>query len=91
MVFDQLLRDEVGNSHTGRQLNVAWKIFLSEIDQEVQHYQTYRAYRTAQTHRGRNVLAQAHSPSMGILSQRSTPGREMTEQEGHWSFDVQSR
>ncbi len=92
MVFDQLLRDEVGNSHTGRQLNVAWKIFLSEIDQEVQHYQTYRAYRTAQANRGRDVSKQTRSPSMGILPQRSNSSRgEVTEQEGHpaWSFDTQ--
>ena len=92
MVFDQLLRDEVGNSHTGRQLNVAWKIFLSEIDQEVQHYQTYRAYRTAQANRGRDVAAQPQSPSMGILPQRNNSSRgEVTEQEGHpsWSFDTQ--
>lgn len=53
MIFDQLLRDEVGNSHTGRQLNVAWKIFLSEIDYEVQQYQVYRAHRNAQMTRGR--------------------------------------
>ncbi len=91
MVFDQLLRDEVGNSHTGRQLNVAWKIFLSEIDQEVQHYQTYRAYRTAQAHRGRDVTVPSSSPAMGILPQKHTSRGEVTEQEGHWSFDVQSR
>ncbi|GAC1422332.1 MAG: hypothetical protein PVS3B3_04890 [Ktedonobacteraceae bacterium] len=94
MVFDQLLRDEVGNSHTGRQLNVAWKIFLSEIDQEVQHYQTYRAYRTAQANRGRDVSTQPPSPSMGILPQRNNSSRgELTEQEGNssWSFDTQRR
>lgn len=56
MVFDQLLRDEVGNSHTGRQLNSVWKLFLSEIDREVQHYQTYRAYRNVQNARGREVI-----------------------------------
>ena len=92
MVFDQLLRDEVGNSHTGRQLNVAWKIFLSEIDQEIQHYQTYRAYRTTQANRGRDVTTQPQSPSMGILTQRNNPSRgEIAEQEGNssWSFDTQ--
>ncbi len=92
MVFDQLLRDEVGNSHTGRQLNVAWKIFLSEIDHEVQHYQTYRAYRTAQANRGRDVSKQAPSSGMSIIPQRnSNPGGDMTKQEGRWSIDVQSR
>lgn len=55
MAFADLLRDEVGNSHTGRQLNVAWKIFLSEIDQEVQQYQVYRAHRVAQAARGRDA------------------------------------
>ncbi len=94
MIFDQLLRDEVGNSHTGRQLNVAWKIFLSEIDQEVQHYQTYRAYRTAQAHRGRDVTTQPPSPSMSILQQRNNQSRsEVTEQEvsTSWSFDTRRR
>ncbi|GAC1390116.1 MAG: hypothetical protein NVS4B11_08860 [Ktedonobacteraceae bacterium] len=92
MVFDQLLRDEVGNSHTGRQLNVAWKIFLSEIDQEVQHYQTYRAYRTTQATRGRDVTTQ--SPPLNILPQRNNqPKGEVTEQEGStsWSFDTRRR
>ncbi|GAC1401296.1 MAG: hypothetical protein NVS4B12_02250 [Ktedonobacteraceae bacterium] len=94
MVFDQLLRDEVGNSHTGRQLNVAWKIFLSEIDQEVQHYQTYRAYRTAQANRGRDVTAQPQSPALGILPARNHSSRsDVTEQEGNasWSFDTRRR
>lgn len=94
MVFDQLLRDEVGNSHTGRQLNVAWKIFLSEIDQEVQHYQTYRAYRTTQANRGRDVTAQPQSPAMGILPARNNSSRgDVTEQEGNasWSFDTRRR
>lgn len=43
-IFATLLHDEVGNSHTGRQLNVVWKAFLTEIDQEMQQYQVYRAY-----------------------------------------------
>ena len=62
IVFTTLLRDEVGNSHTGRQLNVAWKIFLSEIDHEVQQYQVYRAYRNTQVARGRSD--QLQGPSM---------------------------
>jgi hypothetical protein len=88
MVFDLLLRDEVGNSHTGRQLNVAWKIFLSEIDQEIQHYQTYRAYRNAQSMRGREVTQQ---PPMGILPRMNNSARdEGIQQEGNpsWSFDT---
>jgi hypothetical protein len=47
MVFAELLRDEVGNSHTGRNLNFAWKAFLTEIDQEIQQYQVYRAQRNS--------------------------------------------
>src|SRR5712691_1347325 len=30
--FSESLRDEVGISHTARQLSVAWKVFLSEFD-----------------------------------------------------------
>jgi hypothetical protein len=56
IVFTELLRDEVGNSHTGRQLNVAWKIFLSEIDHEIQQYQVYRAHRNTQMSRGRENI-----------------------------------
>lgn len=56
MIFAALLTDEVGNSHTGRQLSVAWKIFLSEIDHEIQQYQIYRAHRTTQTARGREAV-----------------------------------
>jgi hypothetical protein len=64
MIFDHLLRDEVGNSHTGRQLNVAWKVFLSEIDREIQNYQVYRAHRNTQQARGRDV---GPSPSIGFV------------------------
>lgn len=42
-VFSTLLNDEVGNFHTGRQLNMVWKAFLSELDREMQQYQIYRA------------------------------------------------
>ena len=54
-VFTTLLNDEVGNSHTGRQLNIVWKAFLTEIDQEVQQYQIYRARQNAQNNRGRSA------------------------------------
>ena len=64
MVFAELLRDEVGNSHTGRQLNVAWRIFLSEIDHEVQQYQIYRAQRNMQASRGREM---GQPSSLGIV------------------------
>ena len=57
MVFAEVLRDEVGNSHTGRRLNFVWKAFLTEIDLEIQHYQVYRAQRTTQNMRGRSQPA----------------------------------
>jgi len=69
MVFTELLRDEVGNSHTGRQLNVAWRIFLSEIDHEVQQYQIYRAHRNAQMHRSQNP----GSASLGVVQNWQQP------------------
>jgi hypothetical protein len=59
MVFAELLRDEVGNSHTGRNLNFAWKAFLTEIDQEIQQYQVYRAQRNSQGSRGHDTLQPA--------------------------------
>ncbi|MFL5652668.1 MAG: DUF4388 domain-containing protein [Ktedonobacteraceae bacterium] len=55
MVFAELLRDEVGNSHTGRNLNLVWKAFLTEIDHEIQQYQVYRAYRSTQLAHGRDA------------------------------------
>jgi hypothetical protein len=64
LVFTELLRDEVGNSHTGRQLTVAWRIFLSEIDHEIQQYQFYRAQRRTQQNRGRDNTP---PPSLGVV------------------------
>lgn len=64
MVFTTLLQDEVGQSHTGRQLNIAWKAFLTEIDWEIQEYQKYRAYRNMQQARGRVSQQSAH---MGVV------------------------
>ncbi len=64
IVFTELLRDEVGNSHTGRQLTVAWRIFLSEIDHEVQQYQVYRAHRNTQMARGHEPTS---SPALGMV------------------------
>src|SRR5436309_5435318 len=60
MVFAELLRDEVGNSHTGRNLNFAWKAFLTEIDQEIHQYQVYRAHRSTQQAHGREAKQPAH-------------------------------
>lgn len=56
-VFTTLLQDEVGNSHTGRQLSVVWKAFLTEIEQEMHQYQLYRAHQNAQQNRGRRTDA----------------------------------
>ena len=64
MVFAELLRDEVGNSHTGRNLNFAWKAFLTEIDQEIHQYQVYRAQRNTNLTYGRDF---AQSTPMGIV------------------------
>ena len=74
MLFTELLRDEVGNSHTGRQLNVAWKIFLSEIDHEIQQYQVYRAHRNSQIARGREQnLMNTQSPPIGFAQNWNGP------------------
>lgn len=56
-VFASLLQDEVGNSHTGRQLNIVWKAFLTEVEQELQQYQLYRAHQNAQQNRSRRTDA----------------------------------
>jgi hypothetical protein len=56
-VFATLLQDEVGNSHTGRQLNVVWKAFLTEVEQEIQQYQLYRAHQNVQHTRARRTDA----------------------------------
>src|SRR5579883_2953064 len=71
-VFATLLQDEVGNSHTGRQLNVVWKAFLTEVEQEMQQYQLYRAHQNAQRNRNndttnwntRNMMSQSEGHSL---------------------------
>ena len=77
MVFAELLRDEVGNSHTGRQLNTVWKAFLTEIDSEIQQYQVYRAYRNTQANRGRD------SQQLSIPGVYPTEPRSMPETRGN--------
>jgi hypothetical protein len=85
MVFTELLRDEVGNSHTGRQLMVAWRIFLSEIDHEMQQYQIYRAHRNAQMNRGRDN----GTAPLGIVQNRP---QQFNEGNGNfWSSETQRR
>lgn len=85
MVFTELLRDEVGNSHIGRQLNVAWRIFLSEIDHEVQQYQIYRAHRNTQNSRGRDAIQPS---SLGIVQNWQNPADNHGEM---WSPDTRRR
>jgi Domain of unknown function (DUF4388) len=63
MVFAEILRDEVGNSHTGRHLNMVWKAFLTEIDSEIQQYQLYRAQRNSQLNYGGEAFP---SPTVGM-------------------------
>ncbi len=89
MTFDTLLRDEVGNSHTGRQLNLVWKVFLSEMDGEVHQYQVYRAHRNMQASRGRENVQPS---SMSVVQNWS--GQGMTNQGpggGAWSPETQRR
>jgi uncharacterized protein DUF4388 len=59
-VFTVLLQDEVGNSHTGRQLSVVWKAFLTEVEQEMQQYNLYRAHQHAQQNRNRRTDASSN-------------------------------
>lgn len=85
MVFSELLRDEVGNSHTGRQFSVAWRVFLSEIDHEIQQYQIYRAHRNTQKARGQE---QTSTSPLGLA--QSLGG--VPEHEGEfWSPETQRR
>src|SRR5713101_8275610 len=76
-VFSTLLNDEVGNSHTGRQLNYVWKAFLTEIDQEIQQYQLYRAHQNAQQTRRRDSEAafQSGPGRSGVSQSEGNPYR----------------
>jgi hypothetical protein len=85
MIFSALLSDEVGNSHTGRQLGVAWKIFLSEIDHEVQQYQVYRAHRNSQMARGRDAT---QSSPLGFAQNWNGSSDNNG---GNWSPEVRRR
>ena len=66
-IFATLLRDEVGNSHTGRQLNIAWRAFLTEIEMEIQKYQVERAYQNTQLARGRSPVQSQQPLQIGIV------------------------
>lgn len=74
-VFTTLLNDEVGNSYTGRQLNVVWKAFLTEVDQEIQQYQLYRAGQNAQSARTRfnDAAYQGDTNRRAAVQRESTP------------------
>lgn len=74
-VFTTLLNDEVGNSYTGRQLNVVWKAFLTEVDQEIQQYQLYRAGQNAQNARNRfdDSAYQSDTGRRGAVQKDGTP------------------
>ncbi len=86
MIFSELLRDEVGNSHTGRQITVAWRVFLSEVDHELQQYRLYRAQKNAQQSRG--YAQQASSPQLGVVQNWGS----LAGSEGDlWSPDSQRR
>jgi hypothetical protein len=69
-VFTSLLQDEVGNSHTGRQLNVVWKAFLTEIEQEIHQYQLYRAHQSTQQNRNNR-----RTDSLSNGQSRNNPSR----------------
>jgi hypothetical protein len=69
-VFSTLLNDEVGNFHTGRQLNMVWKAFLSELDREMQQYQIYRARQHSQNARHQQNSAVYYSgPNWNVVPQ----------------------
>ncbi len=88
-VFATLLNDEVGNSHTGRQLNVVWKAFLTEIDQEIQQYQLYRANQNAQHTRNRhNEAAFQVGPGVPMPGVSSMP---QGQNNLPWSSETQRR
>lgn len=61
-IFATLLNDEVGNSRTGKQLNNVWKAFLTEVDQEMQQYQIYRAKQNVEQNRHRQRELPPQSP-----------------------------
>jgi hypothetical protein len=85
-VFTSLLQDEVGNSHTGRQLNVVWRAFLTEVEQEMQQYQLYRAHQNTQQNRSRRT---DHLHNNG--PNRNTSSLARHDGNPGWSSEVQRR
>ncbi|GHO42968.1 DUF4388 domain-containing protein [Ktedonospora formicarum] len=88
MVFDALAKDEVGNSHMGRQIAMAWRVLLSEIDGEIQKYQFYRAQKNVQQARGQRVQQMQQGSPFGIV--QNTRGAVQNEGE-FWSPETQRR
>ncbi len=84
-VFTTLLQDEVGNSNTGRQLNVVWKAFLMEIEQEMQQYQLYRAQQNTQQNRNRRTDALNNGQG------RNTNSLARNDGPAPWSSETQRR
>lgn len=83
-IFSTLLQDEVGNSHTGRQLNIVWKAFMTEVEQEIQQYQLYRAHQSVQQNRTSNKRTDA-LPNGQINNPPTMPGNQQ------WSPETQRR
>ncbi|GHO52112.1 DUF4388 domain-containing protein [Ktedonobacter robiniae] len=87
MVFDALVKDEVGNSHMGRQIAMAWRVLLSEIDAEIQKYQFYRAQKNVQRTRGQQVQQMQPGAPFGIIQDN-----RVAQNEGEfWSPETQRR
>jgi predicted transcriptional regulator len=79
-VFAALLSDEVGHFHTGRQLNMVWKAFLTELDREMQQYQIYRARQHSKHARTQqNSAAYSVDPRWSAVPQGEFPSPWPTE------------
>lgn len=82
-IFSTLLQDEVGNSHTGRQLNIVWKAFMTEVEQEIQQYQLYRAHQNVQQNRTNTNNRRTDALPNGPIN--DMPGNQQ------WSPETQRR
>jgi Domain of unknown function (DUF4388) len=82
-IFTTLLQDEVGNSHTGRQLNIVWRAFLTEVEQEMQQYQLYRAHQNTQQNRNRRTDPLSHGQNRNTNSLPRHDGNQ------NWSPETQ--
>ncbi len=90
MVLSEVLHEEFGNSHTGYNLNVVWKAFLNEVDNEMQQYQVYRAQRHVQAARAAHSAYTSSSfPTSNVGQQRSDVPEMNTGT--YWLRETQSR